>query len=70
MTFGDNTYRFGNYSREETTQGWKLYEETRYIKNRVENMELFSINQDIPKGHDFISVELSNNITMEKKMIA
>ena len=31
VTFGNSTYRCGNYSREETIQGRKLYEEIRYI---------------------------------------
>ena len=30
VTFGCSTYRCGNYSREETIQGRKLYEEIRY----------------------------------------
>ena len=30
VTFGNSTYRCGNYSREETIQGRKLYEEIRY----------------------------------------
>ena len=30
VTFGNSTYRCGNYSREETIQGRKLYEEMRY----------------------------------------
>jgi hypothetical protein len=29
VTFGNSTYRCGNYSREETIQGRKLYEEIR-----------------------------------------
>ena len=29
--FGNSTYRCGNYSREETIQGRKLYEEIRYL---------------------------------------
>lgn len=32
VTFGDSTYRCGNYSREETIQGRKLFAEIRYIK--------------------------------------
>ena len=31
MTFGYSTYRCGNYSREETIQGWKLFAEIRYL---------------------------------------
>ena len=31
MTFGDSTYRCGNYSREETIQGRKLFAEIRYL---------------------------------------
>ena len=31
MTFGHSTYRCGNYSREETIQGRKLYAEIRYV---------------------------------------
>ena len=31
MTFGHSTYRCGNYSREETIQGRKLFEEIRYV---------------------------------------
>ena len=31
MTFDHSTYRCGNYSREETIQGRKLYEEIRYV---------------------------------------
>ena len=30
VTFDHSTYRCGNYSREETIQGRKLYEEIRY----------------------------------------
>jgi len=30
VTFGNSTYSCGNYSREETIQGRKLYEEIRY----------------------------------------
>jgi hypothetical protein len=33
VTFGHSTYRCGNYSREETIQGRKLYEEIRYSKD-------------------------------------
>ena len=33
MTFGGSTYRCGNYSREETIQGRKLFAEIRYIQN-------------------------------------
>ena len=32
VTLGHSTYRCGNYSREETIQGRKLYEEIRYIE--------------------------------------
>ena len=41
VTFGDSTYRCGNYSREETIQGRKLYEEihgfsfVRFLKNPI-----------------------------------
>ena len=31
VTFGNSTFRCGNYSREETIQGRKLYEEIRYV---------------------------------------
>ena len=31
VTFGNSTQRCGNYSREETIQGRKLYEEIRYL---------------------------------------
>ena len=31
VTLGNSTYRCGNYSREETIQGRKLYEEIRYF---------------------------------------
>ena len=31
VTFGNSTYRCGNYSREEIIQGRKLYEEIRYL---------------------------------------
>ena len=31
VTFAHSTYRCGNYSREETIQGRKLYEEIRYM---------------------------------------
>ena len=33
VTFGHSTYRCGNYSREETIQGRKLFAEIRYIEN-------------------------------------
>ena len=32
VTFGNSTYRCGNYSGEETIQGRKLYEEIRYLQ--------------------------------------
>ena len=35
VTFGNSTYRCGNYSREETIQGRKLYEEIRQANSRV-----------------------------------
>ena len=31
MTFGNSTYRCGNYSREETIHGQKLFTEIRYV---------------------------------------
>ena len=31
VTFNHSTYRWGNYSREETIQGRKLYEKIRYV---------------------------------------
>ena len=34
VTYGYSTYRCGNYSREETIQGRKLYEEIRYPKTQ------------------------------------
>ena len=33
VTFDHSTYRCGNYSREETIQGRKLYEEIRCVKS-------------------------------------
>ena len=33
VTFGHSTYRCGNYSREETIQGRKLFAEIRYAMN-------------------------------------
>ena len=35
VTFDHSTYRCGNYSREETIQGWKLFAEIRYILNKT-----------------------------------
>ena len=40
VTFGNSTYRCGYYSREETIQGRKLYEEIRYI-SRISFLKLF-----------------------------
>ena len=36
----------GNYSREETIQGRKLYEEIRYIKTKEEVVHIFYKNRD------------------------
>ena len=38
MAFGDSTYRCGNYSREETIQGRKLFPETQYITSMDHGM--------------------------------
>ena len=35
VTFDHSTYRCGNYSREETIQGRKLFAEIRYVSKRV-----------------------------------
>ena len=44
VTFDHSTYRCGNYSREETIQGRKLYEEIRYVVFRKKKIESKVVN--------------------------
>ena len=39
VTFGHSTYRCGNYSREETIEGRKLFVEIRYITFHTQNQK-------------------------------
>ena len=54
MTFGNNTFRCGNYSREETIHGRKLYKEIRYL---IAEFKILAKNQCWTKveeyGHSF-----------------
>ena len=44
MTFDHSTYKCGNYSREETIQGRKLYEEIRYVSSKDEDFDQTYVN--------------------------
>ena len=46
VTFDHTTYRCGNYSREETIQGWKLFAEIRYL--RGQNFTIFWVHNNLP----------------------
>ena len=43
VTFGNSTFMCGNYSREETIQGLKLYEEIRYTEWLVRFLWMFRL---------------------------
>ena len=53
VTFGSSTYRCGNYSREETIQGRKLYEEIRYLRWLTFNRYIFKFEKEFQyrRGH-------------------
>ena len=56
VTFGNSTYRCGNYSREETIQGRKLYEEIRYVLRRFREGYLILIKKELRR---FLSIYLA-----------
>ena len=47
VAFVHSTYRCGNYSREETIQGWKLFAEIRYVISLLD-LRLLWQKQNIP----------------------
>ena len=49
VTFGNSTYRCGSYSREETIQGRKLYEEIRYFIHESVRTVTGKRNQEVAK---------------------
>ena len=52
---GHSTYMCGNYSREETIQGWKLYEEIRY--RRIKPTRWYSVQLGATRCYSKVDIE-------------